>query len=207
MEPPYGECSTTPKKGGMKMRARFMATTAALTTGALLLVLASAHAGSPWKGEGEEGEHKDKHHDEYLQELNLTPEQMEQFTKQREEKRSAMEGLRNSIREKHRELREELDRETTDSEKLASIVSDLKSLEAQRIDQKVKSIVQMKEILTPEQFQKMQSMHKKHWKEGHGKKGKKGHRRCGGKDEAGEPDLPSGQEQEPSTRTGESKAE
>lgn len=190
------------------MRARFMAITAGLATGALLLVLASAHAGCPWKGEGKEGEQKDTHHDEYLQELNLTPEQMEQFTKQREEKRSAMEGLRNSIREKHGELREELDRETTDSEKLAGIVSELKSLEAQRIDQKVKCIVQMKEILTPEQFQKLQSLRGKHWKGGHGKKGKKGHhRRCGGKDEAGEPDLPSGQEQEPSTGTGERAAE
>ena len=121
----------------------------------LLLVLASAHAGYPWKGEGKEGKYKGRSDEEYLQELNLTPEQMEQFAKQREESNSAKEGLRNSIREKHRELREELDSETTDNEKLESIVSELKSLEAQRIDQKVKSIIQMKEILTPEQFQKV----------------------------------------------------
>lgn len=172
------------------MRARQVAAITALTAGALLLVLGPARAGARWKW-GEKGkEYREKCHEEYVEELDLTPEQMEQFTKQREESRSAMEGLRDSIREKHRELRDELDSETTDSEKLESIVSDLKDLESRRIDRKVESIIRMKEILTPEQFQKMQSLRKKHWKGGHGKRWRKGHRGWDADEKGGQEGLP-----------------
>ena len=157
------------------MRARFGGTIATLSIGALLLMLAPAAAGPSCHGKGKPPEHMEKSFDESLRELNLADEQMEQIKTLHEEKISAMKKHRDSIKEKHKELREELDREVTDMDALDNIVSELKIIEAQRIDGKVGYILKMKETLNPEQFQKLHSLHKEHWKKGErGRRGRRG---------------------------------
>ncbi|MDP8248418.1 MAG: periplasmic heavy metal sensor [Candidatus Tritonobacter lacicola] len=157
------------------MKARFGGTIATLSIGALLLMLAPASAGPSCHGKGKPPEHMEKSFDESLRELNLADEQMEQIKTLHEEKISAMKKHRDSIKEKHKELREELDREVTDMDALDNIVSELKIIEAQRIDGKVGYILKMKETLNPEQFQKLHSLHKEHWKKGErGRRGRRG---------------------------------
>ena len=177
------------------MKTRFAGTLVALGIGAVLIALVPAHAGSPWHGKGKGPEQMGKLFEEHIQMLNLTPEQTEQIKKQHDENRNSMRELRRALKAKNRELREELDKQDTDKKKLESTVSELKSLEAQRIDQKVKGILHMKETLTPEQFQELHSLRAEHMKNRRGLRGKKGRRRwkTGPKEDEG--CLPAGKEE------------
>ncbi len=140
------------------MRSRFNITRTALGVGALLLILTVARAQTPCPKPEEGREHRKGPFREQLKTLNLTAAQTEQLTAQRKEKREAMKNLRESLKAKRRELREELYKENTDKAKIESIASELKKLNAQRIDRHVQGILQMKAMLTPEQFKKLSSL-------------------------------------------------
>ncbi|MDD5557392.1 MAG: periplasmic heavy metal sensor [bacterium] len=131
------------------MRTRIAVSVAAAALGALLALPAQAQPRVRAKG---------RITDEHLKEINLTAEQTEQFNKQRDEHKNVMWELGRAIKTRYRDLQEELDKQDTDKEKVAGIVADLKTLEAQRIDQRVRGIMQMKETLTPEQFQKLHTL-------------------------------------------------
>ena len=93
-----------------------------------------------------------------------------------------MKKVRESIRAKREELRDELDKEQTDPAKIEAITSELKKLEGDRVDQEVKGILGMKETLTPEQFKKLRS--REHRGGRHERKGEwRGPRRGRGDDE------------------------
>lgn len=160
----------------------------------LVLMLAAALAQTPppppgpphgdgeMPGEREFGKH--------LKELDLTAEQTAKINAQRKEQKSAMKSIRESLMAKRNELRDELDKEKTDKAKIESITSELKRLEAQRIDQKVNGILQIKATLTPEQFKKLGSMREKH-------RGKmfgpgRGHRRGHGDEREKHMEMPPG---------------
>ncbi|MCX6339836.1 MAG: periplasmic heavy metal sensor [Candidatus Aureabacteria bacterium] len=169
------------------MRARFKGAYAVLGVGALLLVLVTARAQTPCPMGGAGQEHKEGRFKERLTELNLTPAQMEQLNTQRQANKSAMRELQQALKTKRRELREELDKQKPDKGKLESITSELKRLEAQRIDQRVKNILQMKETLTPEQFKKMSSLKEERRGEKHGQQRGKGHWRGHGDEQREKP--------------------
>ncbi|MCX6339433.1 MAG: periplasmic heavy metal sensor [Candidatus Aureabacteria bacterium] len=159
------------------MKVRFAGAIVALGMGALLLSLADAHAQTPCPMRGEGEEHGEGRFQEQLKELNLTPAQTEQIKKQRQANMSAMRELKQALKTKHSELLEELDKQQPDKGKIESVTSELKRLEAQRIDQKVKNILQMKETLTPEQFKKLSSLKEEYGGEKHGPWKGKGQRR------------------------------
>ena len=75
---------------------------------------------------------------------------------------------------------------TVDNAKLEAIKTDLKNLSAQTIDEQVARALELKQILTPEQFQKMQSKME-------GLKGKFGGK-WGGKGKDNMPPPPEGSE-------------
>ncbi|MCX6356885.1 MAG: Spy/CpxP family protein refolding chaperone [Candidatus Aureabacteria bacterium] len=154
------------------MRTRFIGTLAVPAAGALLLSAAAVFAQTPCPAGADGGWHKGKGCGKQLEQLNLTPEQKQKLDAQRKEKKSAMKGLEESLKAKRGELREEMDKEKTDKAKIESIGADLKRIEAQRIDQEISGILQMKEILTPEQFKKMSAMREEHKGGKHGKKWK-----------------------------------
>lgn len=155
------------------MRVRFIVAVSAI--GALLATAGQAQAWPFGRGGRNRGGAGEQAFDKFL-ELNLTPEQTELIRKQREENRRMMRELHQAIRSKHRELRDELDRETTDKKKVETIIADLKNLEAMRIDQRVKAITQVKEALTPEQFRKLQSLRDERQRGRRGRRGGKGPR-------------------------------
>ncbi|MEI6633026.1 MAG: Spy/CpxP family protein refolding chaperone [Chlamydiota bacterium] len=131
------------------------------------------------EGGGRKGKGLGKH----LKELDLTPEQQQKMKAQRKEQGIAMKSIRDALKAKHEELRAEIDKEKSDKAKIESITAELKKLEAQRIDQDVKGILQMKESLTPEQFKKLSAMREAGKGERRGGKGKgKGQRRGRGDD-------------------------
>lgn len=89
-----------------------------------------------------------------VKELGLTPEQEEQLKRQRQEHGEQMKGLAVKMRAKQKELRLELEKYDSDEDKINSLVSELKSAQAQLVDLRVARIASIKSILTQEQYER-----------------------------------------------------
>jgi len=110
---------------------------------------------------GKEG-HKEKMFDSLVEELGITPEQEAQIKKQRSDHKATGKELRKQLRTKHQELKTELEKGTTNEGKINALVAEVKTLMGTKLEQRVKSILFMKEILTPEQFAKLQEKKREH---------------------------------------------
>jgi Spy/CpxP family protein refolding chaperone len=102
-------------------------------------------------------------------ELGLTEEQKEQLKEQRFQSNYKKIQTRSKTRLKELELRHELQKKEVDREAIDRILKELKELQAAALDQKVESILRVKEILTPEQFEKLNYLGRRRIKKGLGK--------------------------------------
>jgi Spy/CpxP family protein refolding chaperone len=91
-------------------------------------------------------------------ELNLTPEQEEGLKQNRITQNEQMKELRTALKEQMTKLKEELNKPEVNQAALKTIATELKSLHAQMVDQRLASILAVKKILTSEQFAKFQRM-------------------------------------------------
>ena len=90
--------------------------------------------------------------DRIVNELNLNPGQQDQIAKQKSSQKDESQKIKAQLKEKREELRSELDKESSDKVRIDAIISDMKELIAQRIQQRVESILTLKKVLSPEQF-------------------------------------------------------
>jgi len=120
---------------------------------------------------------KEAHFKKMSDELKLTPQQREQLTKQREEFTAKSKDLRDKMQASRAGLKAELDKPAPDKAAVDNLVSEMKNMAGQQIQNKVDKVLAMKQILTPEQFTKMgESM--KDRKHGKGEKGDKHGKDC-----------------------------
>lgn len=144
-----------------------------------------------------------KKHRGFYHKLNLTEEQTKQLKDLKQLRREAMRGMFKQIKENRKALKEELAKPEPDMNAVNNLQTQLKAIHSQRIDDKLNSLLQIKKILTPEQFNTFLSkkgkwkkhlfkkyMHKKHHgKGGHscsccaGAHGKKCHKHGGDENE------------------------
>ncbi len=125
---------------------------------------------------------KEKLHEErmdsLIRELDLTPQQKEQLGKCREANHEQQRKSRDLLRDKKKELETELAKYDSDEGKIKRIGAQLTDLWGKAIEQRTNSVLEIKKILTPEQFEKFQQKkntfkHKKRGKKGYpGSKGK-----------------------------------
>lgn len=121
------------------------------------------------------GERRKVLSDKLVKELNLTSEQEKQIRKQRKEKRKKNKTIRKKLGKKMKELREELEKQDVDKGKIDAIAEGIKALRGTLIDQRINAILAMKEILTPEQYEKLKELREKRRSERRKmRKGKKG---------------------------------
>ncbi|MDP8298735.1 MAG: Spy/CpxP family protein refolding chaperone [Candidatus Tantalella remota] len=92
---------------------------------------------------------------ETFNKLNLTPEQQEPMKVNREKNREQMKSTKDALRTERQVLRQELQNLETDKAAIDRTVLSMKELQGKMIDQRVEGFLAMKEILTPEQFQKL----------------------------------------------------
>lgn len=104
---------------------------------------------------------------EIHKQLGLTPQQEEQLKEHRSTHRSQMKALRQQIKSKREQIKEELQRVDFDSNKVKQIHNELKSLKSQSEDYRLDGILEVRTILTPEQFNKFMEL----------KKNRKGHKK------------------------------
>ena len=88
-----------------------------------------------------------------LEKLNLSPQQEAQIRKLQQANRERSRDLRRNLSQKRRELKQELDKQNSDPEKIKALTSDLKVIDGQLIDEQVDRVLRMKEMLSPEQYQ------------------------------------------------------
>jgi Spy/CpxP family protein refolding chaperone len=107
-------------------------------------------------------------------ELNLTPDQEARLKEAKETHRAQIEKLRLALKEKRKALRDELSKPGVTRQSVEPLVAEIKAMEAGLTDQRIQGIFAVKEILTPEQFARLQA-----GKEARHKKGRKNHCRKG----------------------------
>jgi Spy/CpxP family protein refolding chaperone len=137
---------------------------------------------SPSKGISERGErgmrmekkgpwsHKGERFEEMAKELSLTEEQQKKIEEHKKTMMEKAKALQEEIRQKKEAIGAELQKEQLDMDKINALQAELKSLITQREDTRLKGILEMREILTLEQFQKLHEKmgeHARRFKEGH----------------------------------------
>lgn len=91
-----------------------------------------------------------------LEGLGLTEEQQKKIDDHRNSAMEEAKMLMEQIRLKKEAIGAELQKETLDMDKITALQSEMKTLMAQKEDHRLKGILEMRSILTQEQFQKLQ---------------------------------------------------
>jgi Spy/CpxP family protein refolding chaperone len=130
-----------------------------------LLTVSSGYAQTPSAGKPDGGRLKEG----IYKELNLTSEQQKKLEENRKEQRQKSSQLRTTMMEKEKQMQQALKDPGVTREKIEPLVKEIKSLQAQLIDQRVSGIFAVKEILTPEQNSKLHQLMEKR------KEGRKGY--------------------------------
>jgi Spy/CpxP family protein refolding chaperone len=144
----------------------------AVMAASLLIMQAPVYSGYGAKdGEGMKAQWKEKIAAVY-EKLGLTPEQKEQLQAHKEKHRAEAAALREEVRVKRDEIRQELQKTDFDVNKVQQLHSELKVLKNGKEDHRLNGILEVRQILTAEQFARfMELKNKKDWKSkgyGHG---------------------------------------
>jgi Spy/CpxP family protein refolding chaperone len=130
-----------------------------------LLAAPMAHA-NEWGGAGKEGkgkewkEKREKKMQEVYGQLNLTEEQKTQLKANKEKSRDAGKALFEQMKSSHEALNQELMQPELNMDKVTQIHSQLKALQTQMADNRLNSILEVRKILSHDQFVKFLSMMK-----------------------------------------------
>jgi Spy/CpxP family protein refolding chaperone len=101
----------------------------------------------------------------FFKELNLTDEQKAKLRAHRESQMEKNKGIREQLRTKMQSLHEQIGQPVTDKAKISAQVAEINALKGQLFSQHIEGVLAMKEILTPEQFAKMQAKHKERFEQ------------------------------------------
>ena len=97
---------------------------------------------------------------EFMKELNLTPEQKEKLKAQREARRATHKVMHEQMKTKMQALHAAIAKPGTTRANVDALIGEVNGLKGQMFSQRIDDLFAMKEILTPEQFVKMQEKHK-----------------------------------------------
>ena len=132
-----------------------------LSAALMLLAASTSYAVPDFKGprrEGKEEKVHEKIYQDMTEKLDLSEEQKEQLNTHRGRQKARMKELKKELKTTHEALRKELKNCDSDESAIKSTVTRLKKVQAQLLDQKVDNFLAMREILTPEQFRKMNEL-------------------------------------------------
>ncbi len=97
---------------------------------------------------------------EVFKQLELSPEQEKQLSTHRAEHREQGKAIYKNIKTKREEIREELQKQDFDMKKIKKIHSELKSVYSRKADHRLEGILEVRKILTTEQFAKFMELRK-----------------------------------------------
>ena len=97
--------------------------------------------------------HKKEMINKVINELNLTSEQSERILKQRNAHRKGRDESRQLLRDRRKQLRTELEMRDTDRVRIDRVAGEIKKLQARMLDERIESVLEIKEVLTPAQYE------------------------------------------------------
>ncbi len=97
---------------------------------------------------------------EVFKQLDLSPEQEKQLESHRSNHREQTKEIHKSIRAKKEEMRDELQKQELNMDKINNIHSELKNLHSKKADLRLGDILEVRKILTTEQFVKFMELKK-----------------------------------------------
>ncbi len=144
---------------------------------ALLGVIVSAvplHAGPPEGGFGAKDpeafrQRMEARREAIHRQLNLTDDQAARLEANRSEHRQEARKLREKMRAAREAFKSELEKEELDMEKITQLHNEQKTVQGQIADHRLEGILQVREILTPEQFKMFIELTGKHRRDKHGR--------------------------------------
>ncbi len=101
-------------------------------------------------------EEREARREKFHQQLGLTAEQEAQLTSGRKAHRAKMDELREALQAKRKDLADELAKPDLNTAQVNALKEEIKGLHNQQVDERVNSILAVRNILTPEQFAKFQ---------------------------------------------------
>jgi Spy/CpxP family protein refolding chaperone len=110
---------------------------------------------------------------EVFKQLNLTDDQKTQLEANKKQRRDQMKTWAEQMKAQREAMRQELMKKDLDMGKVNAIQSQIKTLEAQMTDNRLNSILEVRKILTPEQFNKFISMMEQNRSKMHGFEGRR----------------------------------
>ena len=147
---------------------------------AMILIVAAFMLSTPFVYANESGacaknekgwtEKKETRHQELYKELNLTEAQKKLLEENKAKNKDQMKSLFSEMKDKRAIIQQELRKDTLDMGKITQINNDLKGLQAKMLDYKLERILEVRKILTPEQFKKFTAKMEgrgEHFKEKH----------------------------------------
>lgn len=90
--------------------------------------------------------------------LNLSTDQKEKIKAMRQNQKQQMTELRQALKEKRQKLKNELNNPGATRASIAPLANDIKTILAQMVDHRIDGILAAKEILTPDQFSRLQQV-------------------------------------------------
>ncbi|MCG8431856.1 MAG: periplasmic heavy metal sensor [Candidatus Omnitrophica bacterium] len=132
-----------------------MKKTALCLAAAGFLMTASGAACEGIAGEEFRGRMQEKVFEAVIEDLDLSAEQQARIRRQRRRQRALKKELREKGRALRKELRAELEKETTDHAKVNSLSGRIKELMSRGTDARIEGILETKEILSVDQFKKL----------------------------------------------------
>lgn len=99
---------------------------------------------------------------EMFKELNLTDEQKQKIDDNSTKNRNDAKGLYSQMKELRNAMRQELEKDTLDLDKINQIQSQIKQTNEQIMDNRLQGILEVRGILTPEQFRKFSEKMNEH---------------------------------------------
>lgn len=117
---------------------------------------------------------KNRDPEEFFKDLNLTAEQKEKLKAQREADKENFKAVGEQLKVKMQALHEEIAKPGTTRESVNGLIGEINALKAQMFSQRIDGIFTTKQVLTPEQFTKMEEKHKKWMEKKHRGWGNKG---------------------------------
>lgn len=124
----------------------------------ITLVASSAFCMGCCPGKGDYGRRGEGIQKRIMEKLGLTQDQSDKLSQNRRTQHNEMEALRFSIKEKKIRLKQALEKPGATAASVAPLASELKDLQAKMVDLRISGVLKVKEILTPEQFQKLEEM-------------------------------------------------
>ncbi|TRZ81357.1 periplasmic heavy metal sensor [bacterium] len=110
------------------------------------------------------GSQKQEKFDNMIEKLNLSQEQVAQLKSHKQSRRQSHEKLHSVLKKQKEQLKVELEKPESDNARIKEIASSIKQTQSEMVDERIKGILEIKAILTQEQFKEFQAIMGRHMK-------------------------------------------